>query len=118
MVCSQAKEGLRPESAREGEHSATEECAHREPRALEQPWAEGQCGGAHGKEGPESNAIWRGGDREDPFLPSPNHLTKPSEAETSCPEEPGFFASNCPEFRKQGGRRRKLGEKTEPNGWL
>lgn len=83
MVCSQAKEGLKPESAREGEHSATEDCAHRQPRALEQPWAEGQCGGAHGKEGPESNAIWRGRDKGGP-LPSLNHLTKPSEAQRPC----------------------------------
>lgn len=65
VVCSQAKEGLKPESIREGEHRGM---YRRQPRALEQPWAEGQCGGAHGKEGPESNAIWRGGDREDSFL--------------------------------------------------
>lgn len=38
------KEGLKPESRREGELSVAEESAHRQPTALEEPQAEGQCG--------------------------------------------------------------------------
>lgn len=58
----------------------TDECALTQPRALEEPQPEGQCGAVHGKDGPESTSHLEKGNQGGP-LPGLNCLTKPSEAQ-------------------------------------